>query len=181
MNTFELDLRTIRARARAQMEDGAVTAGYHADREKVIAVLNQVLATELVCNMRYRNHHYMAQGIGGEVAAQEFWEHALEEADHANMVAERISQLGGAPDFDPEGLATRSHAEYRTHADLGGMVEENLVAERVAIGTYAEIVRWLGDTDPTTRRIMEEILAKEEEHADDMARMLASLMPRASG
>ena len=181
MNTFELDLRTIRERARHEMGDGAVTEGYKADLEQVIAVLNQVLATELVCNMRYRNHHYMAQGIGGEVAAREFWEHAMEEADHANMVAERISQLNGCPNFDPEGLTTRSHAEYRTHPDLAGMVEENLVAERVAIGTYTEIVRWLGEADPTTRRVMEEILAKEEEHADDMARMLASLRPQAAG
>jgi bacterioferritin len=177
MNTFELDLRTIRERARHEMSDGAVTEGYKADREQVIAVLNQVLATELVCNMRYRNHYYMAQGIRGEVAADEFWEHAQDEARHADMVAERIAQLNGNPDFDPEGLATRSHAEYREHPELAAMIEENLVAERVAIGTYSEIVRWLGDADPTTRRMMEQILAQEEEHADDMAGMLASIAP----
>jgi bacterioferritin len=177
MNTFELDLRTIRERARHEMGDGAVTEGYKADREQVIAVLNQVLATELVCNMRYRNHHYMAQGIRGEVAATEFWEHAMEEADHANMVAERIAQLNGNPNFNPKDLSTRSHAEYKERPDLAGMIEENLVAERVAIGTYSEIVRWLGEADPTTRRMMEEILAKEEEHADDMATMLASIAP----
>ncbi len=175
MNTFELDLRQIREQARAHMRDGAVTESYRADRERVIAVLNEVLATELVCNLRYRNHHHMAVGIGGDVAAAEFLEHAQEEQQHADMVAERIAQLGGVPHFDPAGIAQRSHAEYAEHTSLAAMVEENLVAERVAIATYSEIVRWLADDDPTTRRIIETILAQEEEHADDMARLLESL------
>ncbi len=175
MNTFELDLQQIRERARAHMRDGAVTESYMADREKVIAVLNEVLATEIVCNLRYRNHYHMAMGVGGDVAADEFLQHAQEEEQHADMVAERIAQLNGVPHFDPIGIAERSHAEYKEHTTLRGMVEENLVAERVAIATYSEIIRWIGDDDPTTRRIIETILAQEEEHADDMARLLESL------
>lgn len=175
MNSFELDLREIRDRARAHMSDGAVTDNYLADREQVIAVLNEVLATELVCNLRYRNHYHMAVGVGGDVAAAEFLEHAQQEQQHADMVAERIAQLNGVPHFDPVGIAGLAHAEYKEHTTLRGMVEENLVAERVAVATYSEIVRWIGDDDPTTRRILETILAHEEEHADDMARLLESL------
>lgn len=175
MNTFEIDLRTIRERARQHMKEGPVTESYQADRKEVIGVLNQVLATEVICNLRYRNHHYMAEGIGSEDAATEFWEHALEEQQHADWVAERIAQLGGIPNFDPEGMHGRAHAEYREHTSLKAMVEENLVAERVAVATYSEIIRWLGDDDPTSRRIIEAILAQEEEHADDMVRLLSAL------
>ncbi|MEZ4235908.1 MAG: ferritin-like domain-containing protein [Myxococcota bacterium] len=154
------------------MSDGAVTAAYKADRQQVIDVLNEVLATEIVCNLRYRQHYYVATGVLAEVVAAEFLEHAKEEADHADRVAERITQLGGRPNLDPAGLNTRSHAEYKEATSLREMIVEDLVAERVAIETYAEIVRWLGDDDPTTRRMMESILEKEEEHADDMSSLL---------
>ena len=171
------------------MEQGAVTAGYKADLGKVIDVLNEVLATEIVCTLRYKNHYHMAKGIHGESVAGEFLEHAQEEEHHADMIAKRISELGGNPNFDPTGLATRSHAEYKACDTLEEMIREDLVAERIAIATYAEIVRWLATDDPTTRRMMEEILAVEEEHADDMAKLLVrigaggggSASPTASG
>ena len=169
---FTMDLKTIRARAREKMADGAVTGAYLADREQVVAVLNEVLATEIVCVLRYRNHYYMASGINAQPVAAEFLEHANEEQQHADWVAERITQLGGAPNFDPEGLATRAHAEYVEGDTLAGMIREDLVAERIAIETYSEIVRWLKDNDPTTRRIIEDILKMEEEHADDLASLL---------
>ena len=172
---FKTDLETIRGRARAKMRDGAVTGAYLADREQVIGVLNEVLATELVCILRYKNHYYMASGINAQPVAAEFLQHANEEQMHADWVAQRITQLGGVPNFDPEGLATRSHAEYVEGATLVGMIEEDLVAERVAIETYSEIVRWLANDDPTTRRIIEDILKMEEEHADDLANLLATL------
>ena len=154
------------------MADGAVTGAYLADREQVVAVLNEVLATEIVCVLRYRNHYYMASGINAQPVAAEFLEHANEEQQHADWVAERITQLGGVPNFDPEGLATRAHAEYVEGDTLAGMIREDLVAERIAIETYSEIVRWLKDNDPTTRRIIEDILKMEEEHADDLASLL---------
>jgi bacterioferritin len=157
------------------MEDGAVTGAYKADRDKVIGVLNEVLATEIVCTLRYRNHYYMAQGIHSEAIATEFLEHANEEQMHADLVAKRITELGGEPNFDPEGLATRSHAEYKAVDRLEEMIREDLIAERIAIETYSEIVRWLADDDPTSRRMMEEILAKEEEHADDLAKLLVRI------
>ena len=169
---FTMDLQTIRARAREKMADGAVTGAYLADREQVVAVLNEVLATEIVCVLRYRNHYYMASGINAQPVAAEFLEHANEEQQHADWVAERITQLGGSPNFDPEGLATRAHAEYAEGDTLAGMIREDLVAERIAIETYSEIVRWLKDNDPTTRRIIEDILKMEEEHADDLASLL---------
>ena len=169
---FTMDLQTIRARAREKMADGAVTGAYLADREQVVAVLNEVLATEIVCVLRYRNHYYMASGINAQPVAAEFLEHANEEQQHADWVAERITQLGGVPNFDPEGLATRAHAEYVEGDTLAGMIREDLVAERIAIETYSEIVRWLKDNDPTTRRIIEDILKMEEEHADDLASLL---------
>ena len=169
---FTMDLQTIRARARERMADGAVTGAYLADREQVVAVLNEVLATEIVCVLRYRNHYYMASGINAQPVAAEFLEHANEEQQHADWVAERITQLGGSPNFDPEGLATRAHAEYAEGDTLAGMIREDLVAERIAIETYSEIVRWLKDNDPTTRRIIEDILKMEEEHADDLASLL---------
>ena len=177
---FTMDLQTIRARARDKMADGAVTGAYLADREQVVAVLNEVLATEIVCVLRYRNHYYMASGINAQPVAAEFLEHANEEQQHADWVAERITQLGGSPNFDPEGLATRAHAEYAEGDTLAGMIREDLVAERIAIETYSEIVRWLKDNDPTTRRIIEDILKMEEEHADDLASLL-EMVEGASG
>ncbi len=169
---LKVDLEAIRKRARAKMQDGAVTAAYRADRDQVISVLNEVLATEIVCTLRYKNHYYMASGIHREPVAAEFLEHAQEEQQHADMVAKRITQLGGTPNLNPEGLHTRSHAEYREADTLDAMIREDLAAERIAIETYAEIVRWLGDDDTTTRRMMEQILQVEEEHADDLATLL---------
>jgi bacterioferritin len=179
MNAFKTDLEQIRKRARERMLDGAVTGAYLADRERVIDVLNEVLATEIVCTLRYKSHYYMASGIHASSVAAEFLEHANEEQAHADAVAKRITELGGTPNLDPAGLATRSHAEYRQGKNLEEMITEDLVAERVAIETYAEIVRWLGDDDVTTRRLMEELLAKEEEHADDLSNLLISMTARA--
>lgn len=173
MNTFTADIEEIRRRALEKMDDGAVTASYQADREKVIDVLNEVLATETVCTLRYRNHYFMARGIHSSGVEGEFLEHARQEQEHADRVAKRITELGGKPNLNPEGLATRSHAQYGEGDSLEDMIKEDLVAERIAIATYSEIVRWLGSEDPTTRRMMEEILATEEEHADDMAKLLS--------
>ncbi len=175
MNTFKADIEEIRRRARQKMEDGAVTSSYQADRTKVVEVLNEVLATEIVCTLRYKNHYYMAQGIHAQSVEDEFLEHAKEEEQHADMVAKRITELGGKPNFDPDGLKTRSHAEYKSSDSLEEMIREDLVAERIAISTYSEIVRWLANEDPTTRRMIEEILAKEEEHADDLAKLLVRI------
>ena len=175
MNTFKADIEEIRRRARERMEEGPVTESYQADRAKVIEVLNEVLATEIVCTLRYKNHYFMAQGIHSQGVAEEFLEHAREEETHADMVAKRITELNGRPNFNPDGLQTRSHAEYAEGARLEDMIREDLVAERIAIGTYSEIVRWLGSDDPTTRRMIEEILAKEEEHADDLAKLLVQI------
>lgn len=175
MDTFRADIQEIRRRALEKMDDGAVTAFYKADRDKVIDVLNEVLATETVCTLRYRNHYFMAKGIHASGVEDEFLEHAKEEQEHADRVAKRITELGGRPNLDPEGLATRSHAQYGEGERLEDMIKEDLVAERIAIATYSEIVRWLGNDDPTTRRMIEEILAKEEEHADDMAKLLARI------
>jgi bacterioferritin len=172
MNEFKADLENIRKRAREKMEEGAVTASYSADRERVIEVLNEVLATEIVCVLRYKNHYFMASGIHAQPVADEFAEHATEEQGHADRVAKRIVELGGEPNLDPAGLATRSHAEYSRGGTLEDMIREDLVAERIAISTYSEIVRWIGNDDPTTRRMMEELLAVEEEHADDLANLL---------
>jgi bacterioferritin len=171
MNEFKSDLEAIRKRAKDNMEDGAVVA-YKGDPKKVIQVLNEVLATELVCTLRYRNHHYMAVGLESKSVADEFLEHANEEQGHADRVAKRITELGGNPNFNPTGLATRSHAEYQEGNTLEEMIKEDLVAERIAIQTYGEIVRWLSDNDPTTRRLIEQILEVEEEHADDMSNLL---------
>jgi bacterioferritin len=172
---LHLDVRQIRANARDQMGEGAVTAAYRADREQVVAALNEALATELVCVLRYKNHHFMAAGIHAQSIAQEFLEHATEEQAHADLLAARINQLGGVPNFNPEGLATRSHSEYREGTTIESMIRENLVAERIAIETYAAIVRWLGDDDSTTRRLIEDILKMEEEHADDLANLLKGM------
>jgi bacterioferritin len=178
---FLSDVKELRRRARQHIENGAVTQGYGADPEKVVAVLNEALATEIVCVLRYKRHYFMAQGIHAQAVAQEFLEHANEEQGHADRIAERITQLGGAPDFNPEGLATRSHSEYVEGNSLVDMIREDLVAERIAIDSYGEIVRFFGDRDITSRRLMEEILANEEEHADDLNKLLATLDPTKSG
>jgi bacterioferritin len=157
------------------MEQGAVTNGYQADREAVIKILNDVVATEIVCVLRYKRHYYMANGIHARAVAQEFRQHAAEEQIHADQAADRIVQLGGAPDFNPDGLLTRSHSEYVEGTSLLEMIQEDLVAERIAIESYNEIIRYLGDGDPTTRRMIEGILAKEEEHAEDMKTLLFSI------
>lgn len=171
--TFLTDIKTIRDRARRHIEEGAVTAGYGADRDTVLKLLNEALATEIVCVLRYRRHYFMAKGINSQSVADEFLAHSNDEQGHADQLAERIVQLGGEPNFSPEGLTTRSHAEYVEGESLTDMIKENLVAERIAIESYGEMVRYLGDRDPTSRRLMEEILAVEEEHADDMADLLA--------
>jgi len=175
MSQFLTDIREIRDRARQHIDQGAVTEGYKADRERVIAVLNEVLATETVCALRYKRHYYMAKGVDSEAVKAEFQQHATEEQQHADMVAERITQLGGEPDFSPEGLAERSHSEYIEGTDLQSMIRENLVAERIAIQSYTEIARWLGTDDPTTRKVIEEILRVEEEHANDMVDLLGKV------
>jgi bacterioferritin len=166
------DVRTLRERARQHIDEGAVTEGYAADRETVLKLLNEALATELVCNLRYRRHYFMAAGPNSEAAKAEFMEHATQELQHADQIAERIVQLGGEPDLNPATLTARSHAEYVEGRSLEDMIKENLVAERIAIDSYREIIRYLGDKDPTSRRLMEEILATEEEHAEDMSSLL---------
>ena len=172
---FVSDIKNIRKRAREHIEKGAVTAGYKADRDTVVKVLNEALATEIVCVLRYKRHYYMASGINAQSVAAEFLEHANEEQDHADRIAERITQLGGAPNFSPEGLLTRSHSDYVEGEDLVDMIKENLVAERIAIDSYREIIDYLGAADPTTRRLMEQILESEEEHAEDMSTLLEQL------
>lgn len=174
---FLTDINTLRQRARQHIESGAVTSGYKADRETVLKLLNEALATEIVCTLRYKNHHYMARGIHSESVAAEFLEHANEEQSHADLIAERIVQLGGEPDYNPQGLIMRSHSEYRGGEKLTDMIKEDLVAERIAIESYAEMIRYFGDDDVTSRRVMEEILAKEEEHADDLSTLLAEITP----
>ncbi|WP_322359506.1 ferritin-like domain-containing protein [Pseudomonas sichuanensis] len=169
------DVKTLRERARKHAENGAVTEGYQADREKILRLLNESLATELVCVLRYKRHYFMASGIKASVAAAEFLEHATQEAEHADKLAERIVQLGGEPDFNPDNLSKHSHAQYVEGKNLKEMVLEDLVAERIAIDSYREIIQFIGDSDPTTRRILEDILAQEEEHADDMSDLLQGL------
>ncbi len=172
---FLTDIETIRKRAREHIQGGAVTAGYSADRETVLRLLNESLATEIVCVLRYKFHYYMASGIHAKSVAAEFLEHANEEQVHADRIAERITQLDGKPDFSPEGLLSRSHSEYVEGDSLVEMIEEDLVAERIAIDTYREIVQYIGDDDPTTRRMLEDILASEEEHAEDLKTLLEEL------
>ena len=169
------DVQALRKRARQHLDDGAVTSGYRADRESVLRLLNEALATELVCVLRYRRHHFMAKGVQSQAIAGEFLAHSNEEQGHADQLAGRIVQLGGEPDFSPQGLATRSHAEYVEGGSLEEMIREDLVAERIAIDSYREIVAYLGENDSTTRRLMEEILAKEEEHADDLVTLLEGM------
>lgn len=173
--SFLTDVKTLRERARQHIDEGAVTASYAADRETVLKLLNDSLATEIVCTLRYRRHYFMAKGLQAKSIADEFLAHANEEQGHADQIADRIVQLGGEPNFSPDGLSSRSHAEYVEGNSLVDMIKENLVAERIAIDSYREIVQYLGTKDSTTRRLMEGILAVEEEHADDMADLLVDL------
>jgi bacterioferritin len=175
MADFLTDVETLRKQAREEMERGPVTAAYSADLDRVIEVLNVSLATETVCNLRYRQHHFAAKGLQADAVAAEFLVHANEEQEHADRLAERISQLGGTPDLDPDSLTVRSHSQYETSTDLTEMIRENLVAERIAIASYTEIIGWIGDGDPTTRRLFEDILTVEEEHADDMLNFLEKM------
>jgi bacterioferritin len=175
------DSRALRQRARQRIEDGAVTASYAADRYTVLGLLNEALATELICVLRYRRHHFMADGLHAESVRQEFLAHANEELAHADELARRIVQLEGEPNFDPRGLADRSHAEYVEARSLDEMIREDLIAERVSIEYYKEFVRYLGDRDPTTKRLLEAILAEEEEHADDLASLLRDVARARAG
>jgi len=170
---FLTDIKTLRARARQHIEQGAVTPGYTADRETILRLLNEALATEIVCVLRYKRHYYMAQGIHADGVAAEFQQHAIEEQAHADSLAARIVQLGGAPNFNPDGLTSRSHAEYVEGESLRDMLKEDLIAERIAIDSYREMINYIGKDDSTTRRLLEGILAVEEEHADDLQSLLA--------
>jgi len=169
------DIKTLRARARKHIEKGAVTEGYAAERETVITLLNEALATEIVCVLRYKRHHFMASGIHAAPVAAEFLEHAIEEMKHADSLAKRIVELRGEPNFSPDGMSERSHAEYVEGDSLKAMIKEDLVAERIAIESYREMIAYLGDQDPTTRRLLEEILASEEGHAEDLSSLLEGL------
>ena len=172
---FLTDIKTLRERARKHIEDGAITEGYKGDRETAIKILNEALATEIVCVLRYKRHYFTASGIHAEGVAAEFLQHANEEQGHADQIARRIVQLNGAPDFNPAGLVSRSHAEYVEGDTLIDMIKEDLVAERIAIDSYREMITYFGNDDPTSRRLMEEILAVEEEHADDLVSLLEEL------
>ncbi len=172
---FLTDIKTLRERARRHIENGAVTEGYKADRDTVVKLLNEALATEIVCVLRYKRHYFMATGIHAESVAAEFLQHANDEQGHADQIGARIVQLGGAPNLNPEGLLTRSHAEYVEGETLTDMIKEDLVAERIAIDSYRDMINYLGNDDPTSRRLMESILAVEEEHADDLVNLLGEL------
>ena len=169
------DIKTLRERARQEIEKGAVTSGYAADRENVVRMLIEALATELVCVLRYKRHYFMASGIHAAPVAAEFLEHATEEMSHADLLAKRIVELRGEPNFSPDGMASRSHAQYVEGDSLKSMIRENLVAERIAIESYREMIAYLGDDDPTTQRMLKEILASEEEHADDLSSLLEGM------
>jgi bacterioferritin len=172
------DVKTLRAQARKHIEKGAVTEGYSADRSEVLRLLNEALATEIVCVLRYRRHHFMARGIDSKSTADEFLVHSNEEQGHADRIAERIVQLGGEPDFSPDSLTSRSHAEYVAGRSLVQMIKEDLVAERIAIDSYREMIQYLGDQDPTTSQMLKSILAVEEEHADELSDLLQGLPGR---
>ena len=169
---FLTDIKTLRERARKHIENGAITEGYSGDRETAVKLLNEALATEIVCVLRYKRHYFMASGIYADGVAAEFLQHANEEQGHADQIARRIVQLKGEPNFNPEGLLSRSHAEYVEGSSLVEMIKEDLVAERIAIDSYREMIVYFGNDDPTSRRLMEEILAMEEEHADDLVNLL---------
>jgi bacterioferritin len=179
--SFLETIETIRKRARKHMEKGAVTEGYQAPLDTVLRLLNEALATEIVCVLRYKRHYYMASGIHAQSVADEFLEHATEEQQHADMIAARIVQLGGEPNFSPEGLSDRSHSEYVEGSSLVDMIREDLVAERVAIDSYSQMIRFLADRDSSTRVMLEKILASEEEHAEDLASLLVTLDPTKEG
>lgn len=172
---FLTDIQTLRERARQHIENGAVTQGYTADRETAVKILNEALATEIVCVLRYKRHYFMASGIHAEGVAAEFLEHANDEQGHADQIAQRIVQLQGEPNFNPEGLLMRSHAEYVEGTTLTDMIKEDLVAERIAIDSYREMINYFGNEDPTSRRLLEGILAVEEEHADDLVSLLEQM------
>ena len=169
------DIPTLRKRARQHIDEGAVTKGYAADRQTVIRLLNEALATELVCVLRYKHHYFVAKGIHSDPVKAEFLEHANEEMGHADRLAKRIVELGGDPNFSPDGLSARSHAEYIEGSTLNSMIRENLIAERIAIESYREMIIYLADNDPTTQRMLKEILANEEEHADGLASLLEGI------
>jgi bacterioferritin len=171
---FLSDIIEIRKRVRENIMNGAVTPSYEGDVEHAIAILNAALATEIVCVLRYRNHYYQADGIESQAIAHEFLQHSNEELGHADLIAKRIKQLGGEPDYNPANLLSRSHSEYQTGATLVTMIQEDLIAERIAIDTYREIIRYFAAHDPTTRRVFERILSNEEEHAEDMQTLLSS-------
>ena len=172
---FLTDIKTLRERARQHIENGAVTEGYRADRETAVKILNEALATEIVCVLRYKRHYFMASGIHAEGVAAEFLQHANDEQGHADQIAQRIVQLQGEPNFNPEGLLMRSHAEYVEGNSLTDMIKEDLVAERIAIDSYRDMINYFGNDDPTSRRLMESILAVEEEHADDLVSLLEKM------
>jgi bacterioferritin len=172
---FLTDIKTLRERARKHIENGAITEGYSADRDTVVKILNEALATEIICVLRYKRHYFMATGINAESVAAEFLQHANEEQVHADQIAQRIVQLGGAPNLNPDGLSTRSHAEYVEGDTLVDMIREDLVAERIAIDSYREMINYVNTDDPTTRRMLEGILAMEEEHADDLVSLLETM------
>ena len=172
---FLTDIKTLRERARQHIENGAITEGYSADRDTVVKLLNEALATEIICVLRYKRHYFMATGINAESVAAEFLQHANEEQGHADQIAQRIVQLGGEPNFNPDGLSTRSHAEYVEGNNLVDMIKEDLVAERIAIDSYREMINYVNTDDPTTRRMLEGILAMEEEHADDLVSLLETM------
>src|ERR1017187_763081 len=178
---FLSDVQEPRRRACQHIEEGAITDSYKADKDLVCKVLNEALATEIVCVLRYKRHFFMATGIHANAVAAEFQEHAADEQEHADQIAERITQIGGEPNFNPEGLASRSHSQYVAGESLMDMIKEDLVAERIAIESYAEIIRFLGDRDITSRRLMEQILEKEEEHANDMKDLMATIDPTKKG
>lgn len=175
---FVIDMESIRRRAREHLDQGAITDAYKGARETIIKILNDALATELVCVLRYKRHHFMSAslgGIAGFAVTKELAQHAAEEQAHADRLAQRIVQLGGEPNFDPKGLATRSHAEYVSGSNLEEMLREDLIAERIAIDTYAQMIRYIGEKDATTRRLLEGILEQEEEHADELRDFLSRL------
>jgi bacterioferritin len=174
-HNFFTDIKTLRDRARRHIEQGAITFGYKADREVVIRLLNEALATEMICVLRYKRHYFMANGLFAQTVAQEFLEHAREEQEHADQIAERLVQLGGSPDLSPNALLTRSHSEYVEGGSLLDMIKEDLVAERVAIDSYREMIEYIGNDDSTTRNMLESILAREEEHAEDLVSLLNEL------
>lgn len=178
---FLRDIQEIRRRAREHILQGAVTPDYQGDLHLSVKLLNEALATEIVCVLRYKSHYYLADGIHASAVATEFAEHAAEEQAHAEQISERIKQLGGTPNWSPEGILARSHAEFRNGSSLMELIKEDLIAERIAIESYRDMVRFFGTNDPTSRRLMEEILAKEEEHADELSDLLRTIDPRKSG